>query len=82
MIPPSSQDVLSALDVLQMAVHSLVTLYCSAFLPGYHPVWEEKRDGEREGEEREREEVTSLSDQMLRIKVAALHRVAHQEFQK
>ena len=69
-----SQDILQALDVLRLSVHHLVSLYCTAFSPGYSPRWI-KESGEYE-------DISTQKCHTLRVKVAALYRISLQELSK
>ena len=68
------QDILCALSVLHDSVHRLMSLYCTSFFPGYLPEWDEAP--------RDRQDICSMTEQMLRIRVAALHRPQEAELRK
>lgn len=61
------QDIVLALNVIKASVQHLVCLYCTSFSPGYCPGWLK--------DILEVEDVTCQS-QMLRVKIAALHRLS------
>ncbi len=73
-VPLSDQDILQALDLLKLSVQNLVSLYCSAFTPGYSPLWDRK--------DIPVEDTTQQHQHMLRVKVAALHRIAGHSLSK
>ena len=73
------QDVVCGLDVLHNAVHRLVSLYCTSFHPGYAPKWEEQLN---QGSSSGKTYISSYPEQLLRIKIAALHRPYLEELQK
>ena len=62
------------LEVLHEAVHRLLTLYCTSFHPGYLPEWDHAP--------RERASLSSRAQQLLRVKVCALHRPIEAELRK
>ena len=64
---------LQALDLLKLSVHHLVSLYCSTFTPGYSPHWV--------GKVGPTEDIATQHGHM-RVKVAALHRIAGHELGK
>ena len=68
------QDIVCALDVLLAAVHRLMSLYCTSFLPGYQPEWDLGS--------RERLSIGSKPDHLLRVKVSTLHRPVEAELRK
>lgn len=62
----NTQDIVLALDVIKTSVHHLVCLYCTSFTPGYLPAWLK--------DTLDVDDVTCQSH-ILRVKVAALHRL-------
>lgn len=69
------QDIISALDVVRSSVESMVSLYCSSFRPGYHPVWDSDDKDIR------CTDISTISDP-LKLKVCALHRLNEPELRK
>ena len=64
---------MSASEVLSSAVKSLLTLYCTSYLPGYAPVWWEGPVGVAS---------VAMEPGFLRMKVCALHGVRPLEQQR
>lgn len=63
-----------ALDVLHVAVHRLISQYCTSFQPGYIPEWDQVP--------RDEDSIASYSEQLLRLRVSALHRPIEAELRK